>query len=203
MESESRVKPTGGSNPPLSCFRKARKWRAFLATACAKYDAPTGIGGANRARSEKRLFELPLSSASPSQIQQWFKENATPSTVGKAKAFFIALAKQTGIPMHSMVAKATRAASGSVRRKRKPKRLSALISDSLPDGEQSETPRRKEMSTPGASRAVSLREGAGVVTLTVSVNLWDLEGEDRDFVFGLMDALKRYEKGEGPASGPK
>lgn len=59
------------------------------------------------------------------------------------------------------------------------------------------------MSTPGASRAVSLREGAGVVTLTVSVNLWDLEGEDRDFVFGLMDALKRYEKGESPASGPK
>lgn len=67
------------------------------------------------------LIALPLSTAGPTDVNKWFSDNASPSTVQKAKAFFIALAKQVGLPMHALVAQSARASSGSIRRKRKKK----------------------------------------------------------------------------------
>jgi hypothetical protein len=36
------------------------------------------------------------------------------------------------------------------------------------------------------------------MTLTVSIDPMELEDDDRDFVFAMIGALKRYEKGETP-----
>jgi hypothetical protein len=150
------------------------------------------------------LFALPLSTAGPTEISRWFADNATPSTVGKAKSFFLALAKQVGIPMHSMVAKNARVAAGSVRRKRRKKAVEA--SNGGGGGEAAGKPAEQRLEQPpgGSMRQVSLRGGAGTLTLGVTVNLWDLEGEDLAFVTGMMNALKAYEKGETPAfPGPR
>lgn len=69
-------------------------------------------------REYAELIAKPLSTAGVTEVQKWFSENASPSTAAKAKAFFIALAKQVGIPMHALVSNSARAASGSTRRKR-------------------------------------------------------------------------------------
>lgn len=148
------------------------------------------------------LFALPLETAGPTEVQRWFSDNATPSTVGKAKAFFLALAKQTDVALHSMVAKGTRAATGSVRRKRK-KRVggasSAVVGEQSTSNDVESENRYSPIIENGESRSVSLRSGAGTVSLSVSVSLWDLEGDDLTFVLALMRALRGYEKGEVPS----
>lgn len=144
------------------------------------------------------LFALPLMSAGPGEVRKWFTEHAPPSVIGRAQAFFIALAKQVGVPMHSMVAKGARAASGSIRRKRRKKLLvnggSAVVVDPTEDG----TPDDSGVESEGETRIVPLRGGAGSVSVSVTVNLWDLEGDDMAFVLGLMKTLKAYERNEKP-----
>jgi hypothetical protein len=46
---------------------------------------------------------------------------------------------------------------------------------------------------PGSSRSVTLKSG-GSLTLHVSADLLSLAGEDRKFVFDLIDKLEEYEK---------
>jgi hypothetical protein len=49
----------------------------------------------------------------------------------------------------------------------------------------------------GTTRTVGLRgESSGGVTVTVSADLWELDGENRDFVLFLMDVVKAWERGE-------
>lgn len=83
------------------------------------------------------LFDLPLSSAGPTEVNKWFNENTTPSTVSRAKAFFIQAAKANGIVMHSLVLKGARAASsvGGKRKKRSKTRPEAAV-DTEPSRER-------------------------------------------------------------------
>ena len=145
------------------------------------------------------LFALPLATAGPTEVNRWFSEHASPSVVGKSRAFFLAMAKQVGVSMHSMVSKGTRVATGSVRRKRRPKKASnngvpAVNTDAADDDRDDgyEEPRSE-----GETRTVKLRGGAGTVSVSMTVNLWDLEGDDLKFVMGLIKDLKDYERGSG------
>jgi Family of unknown function (DUF5343) len=49
----------------------------------------------------------------------------------------------------------------------------------------------------GDSRSLTLRSG-GTVTLTVSLNVFDLSTDDREFVWGLIDKMRRYEQEASP-----
>jgi hypothetical protein len=57
-------------------------------------------------------------------------------------------------------------------------------------GAENGAPRR------GTTRTVGLRDSSGSVTVTVSADLWELDGENRDFVLFLMDVVKAWERGE-------
>jgi hypothetical protein len=143
------------------------------------------------------MFEdFDLSSATQAMIDERFRDEFSiqGDTVRKAVAFFLALARLAEIPLSTYV-KATRPRGpgrppGSQKRgpatAKKPK-------DAPPATTTVEEPAH------GTTRTVALRNGAGSVSVTVSLDLWELEGEDRAFVFGLMDDLKTYEKGEDPA----
>ena len=136
------------------------------------------------------LILLPLASAGPSEVQKWFNEHATPSTARKAKTFFLALAKQTKIKLHPMVSAESRVATGSVRRKRK-RRASE-------NGSIDESRRRDDTPiepTRGATRTVALRESKGSVSVSVPADLWELKGEDRDFVLFLVNLIQAWEGG--------
>jgi len=75
------------------------------------------------------LFQLPLSTAGPGEINKWFAENATSSTAQRAKAFFIRAAKASAVQMHSLVAKGTRGSSGSIKRRPKKKSQKETLID--------------------------------------------------------------------------
>jgi hypothetical protein len=53
-------------------------------------------------------------------------------------------------------------------------------------------------STRGTSKTIPLRSGSGEVTLIVTVDLMELDTEDRNFVFRMIDQLRAYEI-ESPA----
>jgi len=146
------------------------------------------------------LFALPLSSAGPTEIQRWFTENATPSTAGKARAFFVSLAKQNAIPMHSMVAKGTRVMGGSVKRRRKKNGPKSSGSNGAADGAGigDVDDRDEDSRSQGSSKTITLKGDAGTVTLSVSVDMMELEDDDHDFVRDLIGRLKAYEKNGGP-----
>ena len=52
----------------------------------------------------------------------------------------------------------------------------------------------------GTSRAVSLQSG-GTLRLSASIDLFKLSAADRNFVFGLIDKLEAYERGDGTERG--
>lgn len=55
------------------------------------------------------------------------------------------------------------------------------------------TKRRRRRARDGELVAVQLVSG-GTLTLTVLTAVWDLDPADREFVFGLVDAIKTYER---------
>lgn len=143
------------------------------------------------------LFDLPLATAGPGEVKKWFAENSGASTAARAQTFFLSAAKLAGIQLHTLVAQSARVVTGSVKRKRR------KVAKTNPDGNTNGGVSADENDEPnpsahGETRSIALREGAGTVAITVSVDLWELEGDDRDFVFTLMDALKKYDKGETP-----
>jgi Family of unknown function (DUF5343) len=71
------------------------------------------------------------------------------------------------------------------------------------NGVASPAPAPAGVRTPGGdSRSLTLRSG-GTVTLTVSLNVFDLSREDREFVWGLIDKMRKYEQeaAQQPAQG--
>lgn len=138
------------------------------------------------------LFALPLATAGPTEVKKWFSDNATPSTADRARAFFLSAAKQMGIPLHTLVAKGTRSVTGSIKRKRRKLAQKPAESGDLPGATSGET----DIPSGGTTKTVSLRLGAGQLTVKVNVDLWDLQGDDRTFVFAIMDALRAYERGD-------
>lgn len=117
----------------------------------------------------------------------------------KAKSFFLQAAHMVGIQLSPHIA-GPRAASGDdgapsangvvVKRRRVRKR----IRDGGGDGGDGGTD--FSAAPKGSSKTIQLRSGAGVVTLTVSIDPMELEDDERTFVFHLIDKLKKYERGE-------
>lgn len=115
-------------------------------------------------------------------------------TTRKAVAFFLGAAKYSGVPV-SRHWKVPRVPSSGTRR-RTPDPGSAGATGTTGSG------LNPAITLPTGSantRTVQLLSG-GTVTLTVSVDLFDLSGDDQKFVLGLVQELKDY--GGSPAPAP-
>lgn len=112
--------------------------------------------------------------------------NVGGETKKKAVTFFLQAAKFADLPLSPYLQAQIRATPGS-RRRRKKEDDGELPSDSTSNG--------AAISAGGPSQTVELKSG-GSVTITVSINPFDLEQADRTFVFDLIDKLKAYAKGE-------
>lgn len=136
----------------------------------------------------KSLIELPLATAGPKEVNEWFAaQGMDAATTRKARAFFLTAATENGISLHQLVSARKPRSGPRVRRKargRKEEPASPLVIQPPADS--------------ASSRSIELRSGGGRVTLSVSIDPMELEDDDRDFVFALISALKRYEKGEMP-----
>ena len=134
------------------------------------------------------VVELGKSNGTALQLDQALgKYGLRGNTIRKAAAFYMHAAQYAGIPLsvHWTVRKA-----GSGHRVETTSKQRGKPSKPTAQGHQGAR-------TPvGDSRSLTLRSG-GTVTLTVSVNLFDLSTEDRGFVLGLIDAMRTYEQEAG------
>lgn len=127
------------------------------------------------------------------QVEELFaKTGASGETLRKTLTFFMAMAKDGGIKLSPFIGKRTRSRSAT------PRTRGAAAGGRA--GAQGQGVAQPAQNSPqdtqpqgGTSKTITLRTG-GSLTLTMAVNLLELEGEDREFVFGLVDSLKQYEK---------
>ena len=133
---------------------------------------------------------LNLQTATTGQLEELFTaEGVAGDTRRKAFNFFLALCKDGGIQLSSHI-KPAKGVAGTRRR-------SARGSG----GEVEQTPppsniNQARQPTEGMSKTIELKSG-GKLTLSADVNLFDLDSEERNFVFGLIDQIQAHERGNG------
>jgi hypothetical protein len=113
--------------------------------------------------------------------------NVSGETKKKAVTFFLQAAKFGDLALSPYLQSQIRATPGTRRRRRKEE-------GDVEAGVES-TSSLVVSSVGGHTQTVELKSG-GSVTITVSINPFDLEQADRTFVFDLVDKLKAYAKGE-------
>lgn len=146
------------------------------------------------------IIEQDLARIAPSQLDQAFsseKYSVTGDTKQKARAFFLKAAEFAGMPISPLLKKRARAARGA-RTRRAATTNGQSNDDSSPtttgrNGQASKPPFANSTPATGTTKTIPL-SNAGSLTLAIDVNLWELKGKDRDFVFSLMDQIDAYEK---------
>jgi hypothetical protein len=104
-------------------------------------------------------------------------------TKKKGIRFLLQAAKANGFVLSKFLLDQTRASSG-------PRKKRGTTRDSEQGGNDDED-EEVENATTGTKKTISLRSG-GQLSLSVSVDLFELSEGDRTFVFGLIDSLKKY-----------
>jgi hypothetical protein len=129
--------------------------------------------------------DLNLQNATTSQVEELFTaEGVAGETRRKAFSFFLALCKDGGIQLSSHI--------------KPPKGVPGTRRPRTQRGSTTETTPLTTIKTPessGTAKTISLKSG-GELSLSMNVNLFDLVGDERTFVFGLIDQIQAYERGE-------
>lgn len=141
----------------------------------------------------REVIDLGLTKASPLQLDQAFDSyGVSGDTKKKAKTFFIKSAQFVGLPLSALLTRKTRSSGGTRRR-----RTGTPRTQDEPNGDEVETQQR----TPtGTTKTIQLKSG-GELTLSLTVNLFDLIGDERKFVFDLIDQIQGYERGSQAPNG--
>ncbi len=124
-----------------------------------------------------------LKTATSHQAEELFqKTGASGETVRRCIAFFLAAAKDSGIPVSSYIKPHGRRKSTSRKR--------VQSSQNTPPADLSPV---DESDGGGEFRKVQLKSG-GTLRLELSIDIFDLDEKDREFIFRLIDELKEYER---------
>ncbi len=123
-----------------------------------------------------------LETATLDQAEELFHNTgASGETVRRSIAFFLAAARDSGIPVSGYIK--------PHKRRRSPARKARI--DAPGDGES--TGLTPTLGLGGDSRKVNLKSG-GSLKLELAVDVFELDDRDREFVFGLVDQVKQYER---------
>jgi hypothetical protein len=146
------------------------------------------------------VIALDLSKTTPSQLDKALDGaayNVTGDTKKKAKTFLLGAAQFAGYKPHTLLTKITRnrrkgAAKQATGTAGSGKTAQADDNGGIPAEALVQPPAKPR----GSEKTVQLKSGAGSVTLSIDVDLLELEpGEERDFVLKLRDMFRAYEKG--------
>jgi hypothetical protein len=125
--------------------------------------------------------EIGLQTATSDQAEELFqKTGASGETVRRCLAFFLAAAKDSGIPVSDYIKPHKRRRSAARKTK-----------TSRPPGEE-EAGVMGDLGLNGDFKKVNLKSG-GSVKLELAVDMFELDDTDREFIFGLIDRVKQYE----------
>lgn len=153
-----------------------------------------------RSRYAPIFSAVDLSRVTSGHLDEVFRKNygISGQTARKVVAFFVQAAQHAGISVSPHILQKTRTRSAA------PKTLARANGRTLrnqsgasPTDQAREAQQRPTETTESNTRSVRLRSG-GALTLSYSVDLFDLDREDRDFVFGLIDQLREYGQQPSP-----
>jgi hypothetical protein len=140
------------------------------------------------------LFALNLTKITPAMLEEKMGEsyNVSGSTRDRAVRFFLSAMQYLEVPVSPLLKRAT--GNGSSPTPRKRRSISQRPKGSVADTNDDDTTPGAPPSKPsGTSRTVTLKSG-GTLTLSASLNIFDLSDEDQAFVFELIAKLKKYEQ---------
>lgn len=140
------------------------------------------------------IFSIGLDRATPKQLIDTFSR-AFPSLGGatqrKAITFFLKALEYCGFAVGPYLRKSSRRSANGRKR-----RVSGSVARRTERGQKSQAALPQTSPSMESCIQVDLKSG-GSVKLGVSVDLFELEGDEREFVFGLIDQLKSYERQKG------
>jgi Family of unknown function (DUF5343) len=138
------------------------------------------------------LFSLDLEKTTPQELANKMEEvyGVSGDTKEKAVRFFLTAVAYVEIPV-SRFLKASSAATGANNGPKTKRRASTRKTNTDPEEEEDE---QEPAPKTGGSKAVQLKSG-GMLTLSASVDFFQLTSEDRAFVFKLIDTMDEYAKG--------
>lgn len=121
--------------------------------------------------------------------------NVQGDTRKKAKTFLLKAAQFAGFTVHPLLTKVTRARSRPGGRRAGAGTGNAAGAETNGNADVAPpTPAPHQDEPTGSHKTIQLRRG-GSLTLSYSINLLELKGEDRKFVFDLIDKIDAYEEG--------
>lgn len=165
------------------------------------------LASAQEAEKQKILREI-LTSAYPfvfssgidlqrctsRQLEEAFgKTGASSETLRKTLSFFLATAKQAGLSLSPHIKRARRPRGAGVRGRRPAAGGGATGAGADSGGEVDAPPAPPQDEPQGTKKTIQLKRG-GSLTLSLAVNILELKGDDRAFVFELIDRLEEYEQ---------
>lgn len=142
------------------------------------------------------IVALDFAKVTPSQLESALtgnRYNVSGDTRKKAKTFLLKAAQFAGFTVHPLLTKITRNRGNNNAKKvsaATTKQTNAGTNGSTQAPPKNETNRQPEAQ--GTQKTIQLQRG-GSLTLTVAVNVLELTGSDRNFVFELIDKLNEYE----------
>jgi hypothetical protein len=139
------------------------------------------------------LFALDLTKTTPGELSEKMASSYSVSgdTREKAIRFFLSAVAYVGVPVSRFLGGQPGSSGGAST----PRRRRSTSRSRNGDNDQAEPEVKR---TQANARDVRLKSG-GTLTLTASVDFFQLSPEDRIFVFGLIDQLEKYKK-ENPDS---
>ncbi len=145
-----------------------------------------------------------LAKATHSQLEQAFKQiyNVEGDTRRKAISFFVHLAQHTEVPLSAYIRTTSNPGSNRMVTRTASKKAKARQNGVSTTKQRGATTKTKDVNIPSAhtvnatskTKTITFQSG-GSVTLTYSVDLFDMEEDDRQFLLGLIDQLRAYEQG--------
>jgi hypothetical protein len=134
--------------------------------------------------SYAEIIKLDLPKVTPSQLDDAFgKYGVSGDTKKKAKTFFVKAAKFAELNLSPLLIRKGRGPLSSRKRRSPSQSLSSELTETRD--------RSEENGASTTSKTIQLKSG---VTLTVTAigNLLDLDGGDRELVFGIMDQIRSH-----------
>jgi hypothetical protein len=133
----------------------------------------------------KPIITADLTKMTPSMLsEEMAKFGVSGGTVRKSVTFFLQLAKHLDLAMSPFLTDQTRNSSG----KRRPRAPKTSLNNGVPV-----PPTTPPITTTGSTTSVALK-GGGMVTMSVTADVWTMPSEDRKFVLDLVDKIQEYGK---------
>ena len=145
-----------------------------------------------------------LAKATHMQLEQAFKQNYSidGDTRRKAISFFVHLAQYAEVPLSAYIRTTSNSGTNRTTPRTSPRKAKGRQNGTRPTKQRTAAKSTRDAVKPSdhagnansKTKTVTLLSG-GKVTLTYSVDLFDMDEQDRQFLFGLIDQLRDYEQG--------